>query len=91
MQRFVILKIQKRGAWMAQSVKHLTPDFGSGHDLTVHYSEPPIRLCTDSAETCLAFSLSLFLPLPLCLPFCSACSVSQNKQINIKKIKIQKR
>ena len=24
-----------RGAWVAQSVKHLTLDFSSGHDLTV--------------------------------------------------------
>ena len=25
-----------RGAWVAQAVKHLTLDFGSGHDLTVY-------------------------------------------------------
>ena len=36
------------GAWVAQSVKHLTLDFSSGHDLTVHEFEPHIRLCTDS-------------------------------------------
>ena len=32
------------------SVKHLTLDFGSGHDLTVHEIEPHIGLCTDSAD-----------------------------------------
>ena len=28
-------KTEKRGAWVAQSVKHLTLDLSSGHDLTV--------------------------------------------------------
>ena len=36
--------------WMAPSVKHLTLDFGSGHDLMVHEFEPRIELCTDSVE-----------------------------------------
>ena len=35
---------------MAQSVKHLTLDFGSGHDLTVCEFKPHIGLCTDSVE-----------------------------------------
>ena len=35
---------------MAQSLKHLTLDFGSGHTLMVGEFEPFIRLCTDSAE-----------------------------------------
>ena len=35
---------------MIQSVKHLTIDSGSGHDLMVHEIEPHIRLCTDSVE-----------------------------------------
>ena len=30
----------QRGAWMAQSVECLTPDFSSGHDLTVREFEP---------------------------------------------------
>jgi len=29
-----------RGAWVAQSVRHLTLDFGSGHDLRVMRSSP---------------------------------------------------
>ena len=40
----------KRGARVAQSVKHLTLDFGSSHDLTVHELEPGIRLCAVGAE-----------------------------------------
>ena len=51
---------------MAQSVKHLTLDFGSGHDLTVPEIEPCIRLCADSSEPAwdsLSLSLSL-CPFP---------------------------
>ena len=36
--------------WVARSVKPLTLDFGSGHDLTVCESEPRIGLCTDSKD-----------------------------------------
>ena len=32
---------------MAQSVKHPTLDFGSGHDLMVHGTEPHIELYAD--------------------------------------------
>ena len=39
-----------RGAWVAQLVKRLTPDFGSGHDLTVCEIEPRVGLCADSVE-----------------------------------------
>ena len=35
----------------AQSVEHLTLDFGSGHDLTVRGIEPRVGLRADSAET----------------------------------------
>ena len=35
---------------MAQSVKHLTLDFGSGHDLTVREMKTHVGLCTDSTE-----------------------------------------
>ena len=43
--------------WVAQLVKHLTLDFGSGHDLTVR------GLWADSEEPAWD-SLALFLPLP---------------------------
>ena len=33
------------GAWVAQSAKLPTLDFGSGHDLTVHGFEPCQALC----------------------------------------------
>ena len=56
---------------MAQSVKHLTLDFNSGHDLMVGETGPYIALCTDSLLTSLfgILSLPLSLPLPcLCSP-----------------------
>ena len=51
---------------MAQLVKRLTLDFGSGHDLTVHGFEPRVGLCADSAEPAWE-SLSLSLPCLLSL------------------------
>ena len=54
---------------MAQSVKHETLDFGSGHDLAVGEIEPRIGLHVDSVEPSWD-SLSPSLPLP-CL-----CSLS---------------
>ena len=48
---------------MAQSVKHLALDFGSGHDLTVLEFEPRVvRLCAGGMEPAgdsQSFSLSL--------------------------------
>ena len=35
---------------MAQSVKHPTLVFGSGHDLTAHEIESYMELCTDGVE-----------------------------------------
>ena len=48
-----------RGTWVAQSVKHLTLDFSSGHDLTVREFKPCIGLHAGRAEP--AWD-SLFLP-----------------------------
>ena len=39
-----------RGTWVAQSVKRLTLDLGSGHDLAACELEPCIRLRADSSE-----------------------------------------
>ena len=39
-----------RGACVAQSVKHQTPDFSPGHDLTVCEFKPCVGLCTDGAK-----------------------------------------
>ena len=39
-----------QGAWVAQSVKHLTLDFGSSHNLMVCGIEPCVGLCADSME-----------------------------------------
>ena len=56
-----------RGAWVAQSVKRMTLDFVSGHDLTVCEFEPHIGLCPDSVEPAWVSvsPLSLSLPPPL--------------------------
>ena len=50
---------------MAQSVKHMSLDFGSGHDLTVCEIKPHMGLPTNSAEPAWDFLFpSLSLPLP---------------------------
>ena len=51
-----------RGTWGAQSVRRLTLDLGSGHNLTVHEFKPRVRLGTDCTEPTwdsLPLSLSL--------------------------------
>ena len=54
----IYFNCSKRGACIAQLVKHLTLGFGSGRDLTVHEFE--LGLHANSA-VCLVFSLSLSL------------------------------
>ena len=44
------VKLAEWGVWVAQSVMCPTLDFGSGHDLTVHETEPRVGLCADRAE-----------------------------------------
>ena len=62
---------------MAQLVKRLTLDLGSGHDLAVREFEPCVGLCTDSTDRAWdSLSLSLSLPLPLSH---SLLPLSQNK------------
>ena len=46
----ITLKYFRGWRQMAQSVKCLTLDFGSGYDLTVCEFEPHMGLCTDSME-----------------------------------------
>ena len=67
-----VLNILFRGSWVAQFIKHLTLDFGSGHDLLGCETQPHIRLCADSVEP--AWD-SLSLPLSLSLP--NLCSLSK--------------
>ena len=69
---------------MAQSVQHLTPDFGSGQDLTIHEIEPFIGLRADSTEPALD-SLSLFPSLSPPAPPLLMHALSQNKSTNFKK------
>ena len=64
-QRFVKTKISQ-GAWVAQSVEHLTLDLDSGQDFTIHEIKPRVQLCADSMEPAWD-SLSLFIFLsPTC-------------------------
>ena len=68
------------GAWVAQSVKHPTLNFGSGHDLTVHEIQPYVGLCADSMEPAwdsLFPSLSASPLLTLSVP--PFLSLSKNK------------
>ena len=58
---------------MAQSVKCLTLDFGSGSNLKVREFKPHIRLRADSVDSAwdflsLSLSLSLFLSVSALLP-----------------------
>ena len=64
LSRSYLKYIQRRGAWLAQSVKDLTLDFGSGRDLTLRGIEPRLGLCADSSEPAWDFlSPSLYAPL----------------------------
>ena len=65
-----------QGTQEAQSVKHPTLGFHSGHDLTVREFKPHIGPCDDSAEPAWD-SLSPFLSAPPRL-----LSISLNKYIN---------
>ena len=67
-----------RDAWVAQSVKHLTLDFSSDHDLTVAEFRPLIGLYTDSVEPSWD-SLSSSPPDPPQLALSLSLSLSQNK------------
>ena len=69
-------------AWVAQSVEHLTLDFGSGHDLTGSWDWALHR------APCWKWSLVRILSLPLALPLLHKCAFwlstttkqKQNKQ-----------
>ena len=62
----------RKGAWVAQSVKRLTLDFGSGRDLRFVSSSPT------SGSTLIVRSLLgiLSLSLPLCLSPARSLSLS---------------
>ena len=56
-QNLHIKEEKVRGTRVAQSVKHLTLDFGSGHDLTVRETEPPrwaVQTAWDSLSPCVS-------------------------------------
>ena len=65
------------GAWVAQSVKLPTLDFGSGHDIRVHEITPSCALYWWH-RACLAFSLSSSISAPSLI----APSLSLSLKIN---------
>ena len=76
----------RRGAWVAQLVKHRTLGFSSSHDLTVSWVQAPHQALCWQHRACLGFSPSpLSLPLPCCLAVSLFLFLSQNKYINLKK------
>ena len=65
------------GAWVAQSVKRRTLDFGSGHDLRAIRSSPVLGSALGIGH---AKILSLPLPLSAPTPHCpSLCTLSLKK------------
>ena len=60
----LILEQFNRGDWVAQSVKRLTLDFGSGHDPGVKGSALGSALTAGSLLGIPSLPLSLSLPLP---------------------------
>ena len=78
-----ILKKKSRATWVAQSVKHLTLEFSSGHDLMV-MGLSPASGCELTAQSLLG-SLSLPLSLPL-THFCiRALSLTHSLSLKINK------
>ena len=71
-----VIEISGRGVWVAQSIKCLTLDFGSGHDLTVCGFWPCVGLYANSAKPAWD-SLSLSLSVPPSPPL--MLSISQNR------------
>ena len=69
----------KRGTWVAQSVKHPTLDFCSGHDLTL------VRLSPSSGPALTEWSLLQFSPSLSAHPPLMLCLSKVNKCLKKKK------
>ena len=77
------LKSKLSGAWVAQSVKHPTLDFGSCHDPRIVGSNPASGSTLTAWKLLGILSLSLSLPLPLSPA--RALSLSKIKKKNLNK------
>ena len=75
-----ILEYEVWGAWVARSVKCLTLDFSSGHDLTILEFEPQVGLCTNSPQPAWDSVSPSLCPSPA-----GTLSLSLSKYINLKK------
>ena len=69
------------GAWVAQLVKRLTLDFGSGHVLAVGGFETPTRLCSESMDPARILSVSLSLQLSCLIDLSLSLSLSLSLKI----------
>ena len=65
------------GSWVAQLVKRLTLEFGSGHVVAVGGLETPIGLCSESMDPARILSLSLCRHL--------SCLITVSLSLQIKK------
>ena len=75
------------GVWVAQSVKHLTLDVGSGRDLMVHEFKPHMGLCADGRESAWDYvSPSLSAPPPLVRMPAHAYALSLSLSVKINKL-----
>ena len=68
-----------KGAWVAQSVKCPTLDFGSGHNLMVHEIQPCVSSALIAWSLLGILSLPFYLPFPLSRSLSPCLSLSQNK------------
>ena len=67
---WVVLAVrnEERRAWVAQPFKHLTLDFGSGHDPAVHEIKPVLGSTLTAWSLGFSVSMSLSLSLSACPP-----------------------
>ena len=64
---------------MAQLFERSIPDFSSGHDFTIHETEPCVGLCADSMEPAWDSHLPLSLPLSHSLSVSLSLSLKINR------------
>ena len=79
------------GTWVAQSVKRLSLDFGSGHDVAARGIEPHVGFCADGMGATwdsLSLSLPPSLPSPARSRTCTHALLKTNK---LKKNKVSGR
>ena len=76
------MTVEVKGAWVAQSVEHWTPDFGSGHDARVVRLSPSLGSALSmELLKILSVSVSVSVSLSVCpLPHLCAVSLNENNK-----------